>query len=57
MHVDLNRKELLKSVHYFVHLNLCISLILAYILFVAGVDNAIRNRVSTCARNVCKLVE
>ena len=40
------RKELFTSVNYFVHLNLSISLLLGYMVFVAGVDNAVSNRVS-----------
>ena len=40
-----SRKELFTSVHYFVHLNLSIALMLGYILFVAGVDTAVAIRV------------
>ena len=34
------------SVHYFIHLNLSIALLLGYVVFLAGVDTAIGNRVS-----------
>ena len=39
------RKELFVSVHFFVHLNLAIALLLGYILFIAGIDTAVENRV------------
>ena len=40
------RKKLFTSVHYFIHLNLAISLCLGYVVFVAGVEPARANRVS-----------
>ena len=40
------RKELFKSVHYFIHLNLSIALLLGYVAFLAGIDTAVGNRVS-----------
>ena len=40
------RKTLFTSVHNFVHLNLCISLLLSYSVFVAGVSTAVGNTVS-----------
>jgi len=39
------RKKLFTSVHYFIHLNLAISLCLGYVVFVAGVEPARANRV------------
>ena len=33
------------SVHYFIHLNFSIALLLGYMVFVAGVDPAVGNRV------------
>ena len=33
------------SVHYFIHLNLAIALLLGYLVFLAGVDTAVGNRV------------
>ena len=36
-----NSRELFTKVHYFIHLNLSISLCLAYIAFVAGIEKAI----------------
>ncbi len=41
------RKQLFNKVHYFVHLNLSISLLLAYFVFVVGIETAVGNRV-TC---------
>ena len=38
--------ELFTSVHYFIHLNLAIALLLGYTVFLAGVDTAVGNRVS-----------
>ena len=35
----------MKGTHVFVHLNLCIALLLANIVFVSGVDTASENRV------------
>ncbi len=40
------RKTLFTSVHNFVHLNLCISLLLSYSVFVAGVSTAVGDTVS-----------
>ncbi len=40
--------ELFTKVHYFVHLNLSIALLLGYVVFLAGVDTAIGNRIG-CA--------
>ncbi len=39
-------RELLKKMHYFIHLNLAITLCLAYILFLVGGPTAIAIRVS-----------
>lgn len=40
------RKKLRTSVHYFVHLNLAMSLLLAFIVFVVGLETAIGSTVS-----------
>ncbi len=40
------RKELLTKVHSFIHLNLSISLLLGYVVFLSGVDTAVANEVS-----------
>ena len=40
------------SVHYFIHLNLSIALLLGYAVFLAGVDTAIGNRVRTTLANL-----
>ena len=45
------RKELLTSVHYFIHLNLAISLCLGYLVFVTSVQPARANDVSTTLTN------
>ena len=42
-----NRKELFTKLHFFVHLNLAIALLLGYVVFIAGVDTAVVNRVSS----------
>jgi hypothetical protein len=42
------RKGMFTSVHYFVHLNLCIALLMGYIIFLAGIDSAVKNRIG-CA--------
>ena len=34
------RRELFQKVHYFIHLNLAITLFLAYLMFVVGVEPA-----------------
>ena len=41
----------MSSVHYFVHLNLAISLLLAYIVFVSGLETAAGSRVSNLREN------
>ena len=41
------RRELFSKVHYFIHLNLSITLCLAYITFVAGIEKAVAYEVST----------
>ena len=40
--------ELLTRVHYLIHLNLSIALLLGYVVFLAGVDTAVGNRIG-CA--------
>ncbi|XP_064386127.1 sushi, von Willebrand factor type A, EGF and pentraxin domain-containing protein 1-like isoform X2 [Halichondria panicea] len=40
------RKELLTKVHYFIHLNLSISLLLGYLVFLTGVETAVANKVA-----------
>ena len=42
----LYRRDLFKRPHTFIHLNLCISLLLGYVVFVGGVDFATNIRVS-----------
>ncbi len=39
------RKELLTKVHNFIHLNLSISLLLGYVVFLSGVETAVANKV------------
>jgi len=41
-----SRRVLLKRVHFFVHLNLALVLLMGYILFVAGLETATLNEVS-----------
>ncbi|XP_064386909.1 uncharacterized protein LOC135335369 isoform X2 [Halichondria panicea] len=41
-------KQLFNKVHYFVHLNFSISLLLAFLVFIVGIDTAVGNRVG-CA--------
>ena len=41
------RKELLARVHNFIHLNLSISLLLGYVVFLSGVETAVANKVSS----------
>ena len=36
------------KVHYFIHLNLSIALLLGYVVFLAGIDTAVGNRIG-CA--------
>ena len=38
-------KQLFTSVHYFVHLNFALCLLLAYIVFAVGIETATRNKV------------
>ncbi|XP_064407434.1 adhesion G protein-coupled receptor L3-like [Halichondria panicea] len=40
------RKELLARVHNFIHLNLSISLLLGYVVFLLGVETAVANKVA-----------
>ena len=40
------RRELFQKVHYFIHLNLAITLFLAYLMFVVGVEPARASAVS-----------
>ncbi|XP_064396279.1 uncharacterized protein LOC135343205 isoform X2 [Halichondria panicea] len=40
------RKELLTKVHNFIHLNLSISLLLGYVVFLSGVETAVANEVA-----------
>ena len=42
----LNRKKLFKAVHMFVHLNLAISLLLGYLVFMFGIETATSSTVS-----------
>ncbi len=46
-------RQLFSKVHYFVHLNFSISLLLANLVFVVGIDTAIGNRVSEPSVNFC----
>ena len=39
-YIYLFRKELIKKVHNYVHLNLCIALTFGLIIFLAGIDTA-----------------
>ena len=40
------RRKLFSAIHYFVHLNLAISLLLGYIVFVSGIEHARHNKVA-----------
>ncbi len=40
------RKQLFNKIHYFVHLNFSISLLLAFLVFIVGIDTAVGNRVT-----------
>ena len=42
----LYRKKLFHAVHMFVHLNLAISLLLGYLIFMFGIETATSNTVS-----------
>ncbi len=46
-------RQLFSKVHYFVHLNFSISLLLANLVFVVGIDTAVGNRVSHAINNCC----
>lgn len=39
---------MLTSIHYFIHLNLAIALLLGCVVFVAGINTAVTNRVRSC---------
>lgn len=43
------RKKLFQAVHMFVHLNLAISLLLGYLIFMLGIETAISSSVSIAA--------
>lgn len=45
------RRELFAKVHYFIHLNLSITLCLAYITFVAGIEKGAAYQVSNIQYN------
>ena len=45
----LRRKKLFQAVHMFVHLNLAISLLLGYLIFMLGIETAISSSVSIAA--------
>ena len=45
------RRELFAKVHYFIHLNLSITLCLAYITFVAGIEKGATYQVSNIQHN------
>ena len=51
MHI--HRRELFTKVHYFIHLNLSISLCLAYLTFVAGIEKGIAYEVSGSNVLIC----
>ncbi len=46
------RKELLTKIHNFIHLNLSISLLLGYVVFLSGVETAVANEVR-CITESC----
>ncbi len=51
------RSELFRKVHYFIHLNLSISLFLGYLMFVAGIETARANHVSSwSAYVICEAI-
>ena len=43
------RKRLFAKVHYFVHLNLAFTLLLANLVFVSSVEAAAANEVGSCS--------
>ena len=45
--LHISRRELFTKVHFFIHLNLSISLCLAYLTFVAGIEKGIAYEVSS----------
>ena len=51
------RKQLLVSVHYFIHLNLSISLCLGYLVFVTSVQPARESDVSATLTSICKVIK
>ena len=53
----LNRKKLFNAVHMFVHLNLAISLLLGYLVFMFGIETATSSTVSmmSCSQNNLQL--
>ena len=46
------RRELFTKVHYFIHLNLSISLFLGYLTFIAGIEEATAYEVSVVQLNI-----
>ena len=46
VNVCLGRKKLFSSVHYFVHLNLALSLLLGYVVFMFGIELGTSSKVS-----------
>lgn len=55
--LHLFRKKLLESVHYFIHLNLSISLCLGYLVFVTSVEPARAINVSATLTSICKVIK
>ena len=43
---NFHRKKIFHAVHYFIHLNLALSLLLGYVVFMAGIEAGTHNRVS-----------
>ena len=46
------RRELFTKVHYFIHLNLSITLFLGYLTFIAGIEEATAYEVSAVQLNI-----
>ena len=49
------RKKLFIAVHYFVHLNLALSLLLGYVVFMLGIELGTSSKVSKIVCTQCKV--
>ena len=53
--VNFSRKKLFSTVHNFIHLNLSISLFMAYVIFAVGIEMATSNQVGKPANHSAKI--